>query len=67
MEGVAVMGTATADINELRRELLWRLDRQRFDDCPPELLRAFIAVFDVAFGGPPPDAPTPGFRPYLVK
>ncbi|VBA61219.1 hypothetical protein [Mycobacterium attenuatum] len=41
-------GTTDADINHLRRELLYRLDRQPFDSCSPELLRALIAAFDLA-------------------
>ncbi|WP_167470747.1 hypothetical protein [Mycobacterium innocens] len=42
----------TPDINH-RRELRQRLDRQSFDDCSPELLRALVAVFDLASQMPP--------------
>lgn len=48
-------------IDELRGMLLSRLDRHSFDACSRELLRALIAVFDLA-------APAPlseGVRPRL--
>lgn len=48
-------------IDGLRSTLLNRLDRHSFDACSRELLRALIAVFDLA--APPP--PTQGVRPRL--
>ncbi|KZS83864.1 MULTISPECIES: hypothetical protein [Mycobacterium] len=61
------MTTPQSEVQQLRDELVTRLDRQPFYACSPELLRALIAVFDLYAGSPPPPPRPPGFRPYRVK
>jgi hypothetical protein len=51
-------------IEYLRGELFDRMDAQPFDDWPPALLRALIAVFDLNGVAP---VGRRGFRPYRVK
>ncbi len=54
-----VRAGAETELYQLRRELRVRLDRQPFSACPPEVLRALIAVFDIA----EPVATMPIFSP----
>ncbi|KZS71896.1 hypothetical protein A4G29_05960 [Mycobacterium kansasii] len=67
MGGGAVTSTASAAINQLRRELTYRFNVHPVWTWPPQLLQAMIGMFNLAFGGQPPAAPLPGFRPHLVK
>ena len=51
-------------IDDLRAEVLVRVDAQPFEEWSPALLRALIAIFDL--NGVTPDTQR-GFRPYLVR
>ena len=53
-----------ADIEYLRRDLLNRMDALPFFECPPAILRALIAVFDLNGGTPEPEY---SFRSCIVR